>query len=71
MALNRNLCNLDAMKKQSIFKLRMYLTLLISEYFEAIHHVQQEVTNLEEVHNALNTDGVSAELSFPVMDQCC
>lgn len=58
------------MKKQLISKFKMYLTYLISEYFEAIHHAQQEVTNLEEVHNALNTDAISAELSFSVMEQC-
>lgn len=58
------------MKKQLISKFKMYLTYLISEYFEAIHHAQQEVTNPEEVNNALNTDGISAELSFSVMEQC-
>jgi len=57
------------MEKQLISKFNVYLTYLISEYFEAIHHAQQEVTNLEEEHNALHTDGVLAELSFPVMEQ--
>lgn len=31
---------------------------LISEYFGLIHHSQQEVIILEEVHNVVNMDGI-------------